>query len=221
MNDSMRIYEATRKVPAEAKKPIPAGRLKGYTNINPMWRIKTMTEQFGICGIGWKVELTKQWLEPYSTGETAAFCNINLYIKVVGEWSEAIPGTGGAMYVVKERNGMYVDDEAFKKAETDAISVACKMLGIGADVYWGEDRTKYDYVPEEPKREQKPSDPARGELLALIKQAYPDEKRLELACQKKFNKRFGQLTTDEMHEVLALIEVSKGEAKGISGSGAD
>ena len=94
------------------------------------------------------------------------------------------------------------------------------MLGIGADVYWGEDRTKYDYVPEEPKREQKPSDPARGELLALIKQAYPDEKRLELACKKKFNKRFGQLTTDEMHEVLALIEVRKGEAKGISGSGA-
>lgn len=27
---------------------------------------------------------------------------------------------------------------------TDAISVACKQLGIGADVYWDSDRTKYN-----------------------------------------------------------------------------
>lgn len=216
---SMKIYEATRYVPPEAKKPIPAGRLKGYTNINPMWRIKTMTEQFGICGIGWKVEITKQWLEPYENGEVSAFCNINLFIKVDGEWSEAIPGTGGAKYVVQEKSGKYVDDEAFKKAETDAISVACKMLGIGADVYWAEDRTKYD-TTEEPQRIERQDDPQRGELLILVKRACPDERKLESACTKKFGKKFGQLTTDELHEVLALIEVKKDEAKSNSANGA-
>lgn len=219
MNDSMRIYEATRKVPAEAKKPIPAGRLKGYTNINPMWRIKTMTEQFGICGIGWRVEIKKQWLEPSESGEVSAFCNINLYIKVDGEWSEAIPGTGGAKYVVQEKSGKYVDDEAFKKAETDAISVACKMLGIGADVYWAEDRTKYD-TPEEPQRIERQDDPQRGELLILVKRACQNERKLESACMKKFGKKLGQLTTDELHEVLALIEVKKDEAKSNSANGA-
>ena len=216
---NMKIYEATRHVPPEAKNPILAGRLKGYTNINPMWRIKTMTEQFGICGIGWKVEITKQWLEPYENGEVSAFCNINLYIKVDGEWSEAIPGTGGAKYVVQEKSGKYVDDEAYKKAETDAISVACKMLGIGADVYWAEDRTKYD-TPEEPQRIERQDDPQRGELLILVKRACPNEKKLESACMKKFGKKLGQLTTDELHEVLALIEVKKDEAKSNSANGA-
>ena len=216
---NMKIYEATRHVPPEAKKPIPAGRLKGYTNINPMWRIKTMTEQFGICGIGWRVEITKQWLEPSENGEVSAFCNINLFIKVDGEWSEAIPGTGGAKYVVQEKSGKYVDDEAFKKAETDAISVACKMLGIGADVYWAEDRTKYD-TPEEPPRIERQDDPQRGELLILVKRACPNEKKLESACMKKFGKKLGQLTTDELHEVLALIEVKKDEAKSNSANGA-
>ena len=216
---NMKIYEATRHVPPEAKKPIPAGRLKGYTNINPMWRIKTMTEQFGVCGIGWKVEITKQWLEPYENGEVSAFCNINLYIKVDGEWSEAIPGTGGAKYVVQEKSGKYVDDEAFKKAETDAISVACKMLGIGADVYWAEDRTKYD-TPEEPQRIERQDDPQRGELLILVKRACPNESKLESACMKKFGKKLGQLTTDELHEVLALIEVKKDEVKSNSANGA-
>lgn len=216
---NMKIYEATRHVPPEAKKPIPAGRLKGYTNINPMWRIKTMTEQFGICGIGWRVEITKQWLEPSESGEVSAFCNINLYIKVDGEWSEAIPGTGGAKYVVQEKSGKYVDDEAFKKAETDAISVACKMLGIGADVYWAEDRTKYD-TPEEPQRIERQDDPQRGELLILVKRACPNERKLESACMKKFGKKLGQLTTDELHEVLALIEVKKDETKSNSANGA-
>ena len=72
-----------------------------------------------------------------------AFCNINLYIKKDGEWSEAIPGTGGAMLVAKESKGLYSSDEAFKMALTDAISVACKAIGMGADVYWDKD-SKYE-----------------------------------------------------------------------------
>ena len=32
MNDNLRIYDAVRKVPQEAIKPITAGRLKGMTS---------------------------------------------------------------------------------------------------------------------------------------------------------------------------------------------
>lgn len=53
MSDNMRIYNAVREVPKEAQKPITAGRLKGMTDINPMWRIKKLTELFGPCGVGW------------------------------------------------------------------------------------------------------------------------------------------------------------------------
>ena len=52
-NPNMRIYDAVRSVPPEAIKPITAGRLKGKSDINPMWRIKVLTEQFGPCGEGW------------------------------------------------------------------------------------------------------------------------------------------------------------------------
>ena len=44
--DNMEIYEKVRSVPENAKRKIEAGRLKGKTDINPMWRIKTLTEQF-------------------------------------------------------------------------------------------------------------------------------------------------------------------------------
>ena len=46
--------------------------------------------------------------------------------------------------MAKEKNGPYTSDECFKMALTDAISVACKALGFGADVYWEADRSKYD-----------------------------------------------------------------------------
>lgn len=140
---NMRIYNQVRAVPEEAKREIAAGRLKGKTDINPMWRIKALTEQFGICGIGWKYVITDKRLEAGADGEMSAFVDIDLFIKVGGEWSEAIPGTGGSAFVAKERNGLYTSDECFKMALTDAISVACKVLGFGADVYWQADATKY------------------------------------------------------------------------------
>lgn len=142
--DNLRIYESVRSVPEEAKKNIAGGRLKGMTDINPMWRIKKLTEVFGPCGIGWYTVIKEKRLEVGANGEIAAFMDIELYVKIDGEWSKPIPGTGGSMLVEKERNGLYTNDECFKMAYTDALSVACKALGFGADVYWDKDKSKYD-----------------------------------------------------------------------------
>ena len=51
-----RIYDKVRQVPAEAKKTIAGGRLKGYTDINPQWRIEMLTDLFGPCGSGWRTD---------------------------------------------------------------------------------------------------------------------------------------------------------------------
>lgn len=141
---NLNLYNNVRPVPKEALRDIQAGRLKGKSDINPMWRLKTLTEQFGVCGFGWKYTITKQWLENGGNNEQSAFVNIELFIKLEGEWSEAIPGTGGSSFVANEKNGLYTSDECFKMALTDAISVACKALGFGADVYWNADATKYN-----------------------------------------------------------------------------
>lgn len=141
--ENLDLYQKVRSVPDSAKKTIKGGRTIGMTDINPMWRIKVLTEQFGPCGIGWYYIPTRKWLET-SGNEIAAFVDIELYIKVDGEWSKPIPGNGGSMFASKEKSGIYVSDECYKMATTDAISVACKQLGIGADVYWDSDRTKYN-----------------------------------------------------------------------------
>lgn len=152
--DNLAIYNAVRNVPENAKKPIAGGPLKGKTDINPMWRIKALTEQFGPCGIGWKYEITDKRLENGANGDIAAFLDINLYVKVGDTWSDAIPGTGGNSFVGKDKNGIHTSDECFKMALTDAISVACKALGFGADVYWETDQSKYGKYNETTKRNE-------------------------------------------------------------------
>ena len=159
--DNLAIYEKARQVPKTALKQIYGGRLKGMSDINPMFRIKRITEIFGPCGFGWKYEIVKQWLEPQGV-EVKCFTQINLYIKMNGEWSEPIPGVGGAGFVDKEKNGTFVNDECFKMSLTDALSVAMKALGVAADVYWGADGntvntdSKYAYDTIQPQQKQAP-----------------------------------------------------------------
>lgn len=163
MSDNMRIYEASRTVPKEALKAINGGRLKGMSDINPMWRIKKLTELFGMCGVGWKVEIVDRRLEKGSGIELVCFVDINIYVKVDGEWSAPIPGMGGSSFVTQEKAGPYTSDECFKMAYTDAISVACKSLGFAADVYYANDRTRYSAKGDEGhksgKNEQRPDIP--------------------------------------------------------------
>lgn len=167
--ENMTIYDACRSVPESAKKAITAGRLKGKTDIKPMWRIKRLTEQFGPCGIGWYYKPVRKWLETHGD-ETAAFVDIELYVKIGGEWSMPIAGTGGSMFAARQKDGVYVSDECYKMASTDAISVACKQLGIGADVYWDADRTKYDdpKAPTTMQQAEAPVDKQRAELIGQM-----------------------------------------------------
>ena len=148
MSDNLSVYDKVRAVPPAALKEIQGGRLKGMSDINPMWRIKALTEQFGLCGIGWKYVIDEKRLDKGPNEEVSAFVDISLYIKVDGEWSDAIPGTGGSSFIAKESKGLYMSDECFKMALTDAISVSCKALGFGADVYWEKDTTKYTGKPQ-------------------------------------------------------------------------
>ena len=158
----LEIYEKSRSVPQEAQKRITGGRLNGMTDINPMWRIKKLTELFGPCGVGWKYVIREKRVESLNTSEAAAFVDVDLYIRWEGEWSDPIPGTGGSLFVTQEKNGVHMSDECYKMALTDAISVACKALGFGADVYWEKDPTKYTGQPTQPKPD-KPKRAAKPE----------------------------------------------------------
>jgi hypothetical protein len=136
------IYNELKSVPEKYLKEIGAGRLKGMSDIKPQWRIEKLTELFGPCGIGWRI--TDVEYNYFTQGtETVVNCRLKFQYKWDGEWSEAIPASGGSKIATQERNGLYVSDEAEKMAFTDALSVAGKMIGLASDIYMGHGG-KYD-----------------------------------------------------------------------------
>lgn len=132
----MNKWKAMAQPPKWALKEIGAGRLKGKTDINPQWRLQAMTECYGEVGTGWKYTIDKLWTENGADGEVMAFALVSVFVHN-GEWSQPVPGIGGSTLIAKEKNGMYNNDEAFKMAVTDALSVALKAFGVAADIYSG------------------------------------------------------------------------------------
>ena len=207
--ENLRVYNAVKAVPPTAQKEIKGGRMSGKTDINPMWRIKALTEQFGICGVGWRYEIAEKRLERGAQDEIAAFVDINLYIKVDDKWSEAIPGTGGNSFVTKESRGLYTSDECFKMALTDAISVACKALGFGADVYWDKDKTKYTSKSEPEPKKDSPDVAEKAIMLQRCIDAgrvLDDEKKKELFADNFPGKQVDKLSHDELVKLHSLIK---------------
>lgn len=147
---SLEIWNKFSKPPITALKTIQAGRLKGKSDINPQWRYQALTEVFGPCGLGWKYTIDKLWTVPQER-EVFTFADVSLYVKIEGEWSDAIPGNGGSMLVKMESGGLHLNDEGFKMAITDALGTAAKMLGVAAEIYLGNfDGSKYkDETPKE------------------------------------------------------------------------
>ena len=103
---------------------------------------------------------------------------------VIAGGREPIVGVGGNHLVTKEKAGLRNNDECWKMAVTDALSVALKMLGVAADIYAGRwDGSKFR--DEEPADADTPytnwladleivADNGLDELLAAIKKSSED-----------------------------------------------
>ena len=119
--------------PAHTKTFTRGGGFKG-TAIKPMWSYRRMTEEFGPCGTGWGVGEPSFQIVAGPEGEVMVFCTASIWY---GEARHTVYGVGGDKAVGKNKYGLQTDDEAFKKAFTDAVTNALKMIGVGADVHMG------------------------------------------------------------------------------------
>ena len=186
---NVRFYSKFMKTPQDAQRSFNNGRFSG-TDINPMFRIKILTEVFGPSGFGWwtqnvqykfvEADVTSKSKDGGMTKETSVFCELELIVKdpETGEVSQPIYGIGGNTFIVQDKYGaLRSSDEAMKMAYTDALSIACKSLGIGHDIWYSNDRTKYTSnndaepapVKAEPKPEPKPAHtPESAELIKQI-----------------------------------------------------
>jgi hypothetical protein len=128
------IWDSVCRVPKESLKGFTrAGGFSG-TAIKPMWSIKAMTEQFGPCGRGWGIDRPEFQIVNGHEGEVLVYCTVTVWH---GTRDNKLFGVGGDKIVAQFKSGLKSDDEAFKKAFTDAVGNALKFLGVGGDIHMG------------------------------------------------------------------------------------
>ena len=159
------IWDKLARPDPKALKPFTrAGGFKG-TAINPMYTLRDVTAAFGPCGTGWGMTQPDFRVE-----------GPNVYC-IVGVWYGQQPdkisydrmvwGVGGETLTGRG------DDEAFKKAYTDALGNALKHLGAGADIWFNLwDGSKYK--DETPAEEAPPVMPAANGTKGASKAASRD-----------------------------------------------
>ena len=206
--EKMKIYEALRNVPKEAQKSFNNGRFSG-TDINPMWRIKKLTEEFGACGFGWYYDIASREIITSPDGTMCAFVAVKLYVKQGDEWSKPIYGEGGNTFATKTKTGyVQTSDEAYKMALTDAVSNATKQLGLGADIWFANDVTKYTKPqPQAPVQTTQRFVKPTTEQIADIK-----AKVAKIADIDKLSEYYKTLSLSfEMNEIAPLFTAQKVE----------
>ena len=99
-----------------------------------MHQIKNMTAAFGPVGKGWSYDVK------YHYAEKLIFAEVKIRYCLQGEWYSY----GPVCSVAPLGNNRGLDDEAPKKAMTDALTKAFSHLGLNADIFLGKfDNNKY------------------------------------------------------------------------------
>lgn len=128
------IWDALGKTdPNQTKGFKRSGGFSG-TAVKPIWIQRRLTEQFGPAGLGWGVNEPKFEVVHASEGEVLVYCTVSAWH---GDKANVLWGVGGDKVVGKNKYGLVPDDEAFKKAFTDAVGNAFKSLGVAADIHMG------------------------------------------------------------------------------------
>jgi len=136
----MRIWESLCKTNPKFTKTAPSSYGKRITTIDPMYQIQCMTEVFGPVGQGWKYTVEYKHV-PNEGYWGLIYAEVCIHYCIHGEWFQYGPVC--SVQNLCKKNGT-LDDEAPKKAMTDAMTKAFSHLGMSADVFMGKfDNTKY------------------------------------------------------------------------------
>ncbi len=205
--DNLALWNALSKTdPAHTKPFKRAGGFSG-TAIKPMWIIRMLTEQFGPVGKGWGYSRPEFQLVP-ANNELLVFCTVEAWH---GDRANVMYGVGGDKVVAVFQSGPKTDDEAFKKAFTDALGNAFKFVGAGADVHMGQfDDSKYrDEVAREfqeakgSKGDDKMPDAKFAKIVSLIEATGTDRGWL---CSNYRVENINQLNQQQFADAVLNME---------------
>lgn len=218
MTEKTAIWDKLSKTdPKHTKGFKRAGGFSG-TAVKPQWVVSRLTEEFGPVGVGWGHNEPSFQLVPGDNREMLVFCTVQCWHT---ERENTFFGVGGDKVVTYiKANEQYNrperwenDDEAFKKAFTDAIMNAFKFLGVAADVHMGLfDDSKYvqemrdEFSPRKPSKQEDTHGPDWPNLVNPSSIASNAAKKDQALCEEFKDVRSRLDFAPTVDGLLSLIE---------------
>ena len=200
---NLKLWNAVSKT--DPKNTTKVNQRGGFTAIAAHSQIKAATEQFGPIGTGWGHIISNIFFE-----HDCVFVEIKLWYNE----SALTTFSGiGQCQVVKDGR---VDQDAAKKAETDAITKALSRLGFNADVFEGKfDDNKYiekqtkEYAKKpnattKSRKECGTNDEIKSAFFGLLWLA--GDYGSSLNVTEKFKPEFNMLKREGTKDSLALVQ---------------
>lgn len=115
------------------KKAYGSDSSRGFklATLDAYYVIERLNNVFGLCGIGWGLDI-KEWI----LGKKELVVLAELWFIIDGE--KHIISCEGGKHIVTTKTGHTCVADAYKSARTNAICKGASFLGIGLDVYKGE-----------------------------------------------------------------------------------
>jgi hypothetical protein len=137
-NKNLWLWRINEQTDPAHTKPVKLGR--SFTAIDPHYQVKRATETFGPVGQGWGWDLTDEVITvPGKDGEVALMkCTVTLWYVTDGpDGNKEMHHCGPVIGMNLLTTGGRVDEDAGKKAVTDALTKGLSYLGFSADVFMG------------------------------------------------------------------------------------
>jgi hypothetical protein len=142
-NENKQFWERVKKTDPKRVKPITGKQYKGNSP-QPYYLVERMTEEFGMCGIGWGLNILNERMERLTETDVLHVAVVELWYMLDGKQGSITQvGQTKAAYKTKD-GGILVDEDAPKKSVTDALTKCMSYLGFAGDIFSGQwDDSKY------------------------------------------------------------------------------
>ena len=136
MSDNKKFWNSVCVTDPKAVKEITGKQYKGNSP-KPYWIISRLTDEFGPCGIGWGFSIINERFERFSDTDSLHIAAVRFWYVLDGKRGELEQiGQTKATYL-SAANKFIVDEDAPKKAVTDALVKCASYLGFAGDIFSG------------------------------------------------------------------------------------
>jgi hypothetical protein len=186
MSANKDFWEKVKKTDPKRVKAITGKQYKGNSP-QPYYMVERMTEEFGMCGIGWGLNIINERMERLTDTDVLHVAVVELWYILDGKQGSVTQiGQTKAAYKTKDGN-ILVDEDAPKKSVTDAMTKCMSYLGFAGDIFSGQwDDSKY--VQELNREFSEEKEPTDAEIEAARK------KLDEAKANRKLKEVFFSLT---------------------------